>query len=166
VKHLKKNQLVDRFNHVISKAQDEEVDVLHSFLDALEKKRENNGTFLANALHIETTYLDEEKYECQIPIQPLINNVINTVHGGITATLIDTAMGTLISHNIEDNIAPVTTELKINYLKPGIGETLTCVATYLHKGKKLRVCEAKVYNDDQNLVAHSTGSFYMSKQKK
>ena len=96
-----------------------------------------------------------------IPNTPIIQNALNIVHGGITATLLDSAMGGLVHHILPPDKAAVTTEIKINYVAPGVGKELSCVAGMIHKGNKTVVTEGKVFRDDGTLIAHSTASFFI-----
>jgi uncharacterized protein (TIGR00369 family) len=83
------------------------------------------------------------------------------VHAGVQATIADhtagAAAGTLAS--AEQVILAV--EFKINLLRPGLGERITCRAEVLKAGKRLMVCEARVNawrGSEQKLVATLTST--------
>ncbi|NLO22450.1 MAG: PaaI family thioesterase [Syntrophomonadaceae bacterium] len=81
------------------------------------------------------------------------------LHGGLIATLADTAMGLSM---LSLNIRGLTLELNINYLAPvEIGSRLTAQARVIHAGENSLVVEADVYDQRQNLVAKSRGTFFM-----
>jgi uncharacterized protein (TIGR00369 family) len=67
------------------------------------------------------------------------------VHGGVTATIADIVSGfaaytvVLSSHHV------VTVELRVSYLRPGIGTKLVAEGTVLKYGKKLVFCESQVW---------------------
>lgn len=162
----KQNALTDKINHYLEKASIEEVDVLASILDGLEKKQTGDvATYMAGLTKIKSRLIDDTTYEMTIPIHPLILNPLNIVHGGITATLADTAMGSLVGECLPDDKTAVTSEIKMNYLAPGIGDYLRCVAKIVHQGRKTCVTEAKVYTDQDKLAAIASGSFYIIPEK-
>ncbi|MBD8068419.1 PaaI family thioesterase [Bacillus sp. PS06] len=136
-------------------------DIVHSLI---RKQKKQNASYLGELLHAEGKFKDNQ-YEMTIPNSDIIQNSLNIVHGGITATLIDSAMGSLAFHLLPEDQAAVTTELKINYLAPGIGSTLTCIASLINRGSNLIVTEGKVFRDDGKLIAHATGSFFIIKRK-
>jgi uncharacterized protein (TIGR00369 family) len=158
--------MMERIEHILSNANEEEVEVLELVVDAIEQyKSDSKHTLLANTLKMKPTMKEDGTCHCTIPITKLVKNFINTVHGGITATLVDTTMGRLVVNGLLPNESTVTTELKFNYLRPGVGKFLTCVASTIHRGKRLHICEGKVYNDKDELILHATGSFFILKNK-
>src|SRR3712207_8469426 len=46
-------------------------------------------------------------------------NPAGTLHGGVLATLVDTAMGTAVRSATEDSDVPATSQLTVTYLRPG-----------------------------------------------
>ncbi|OZM58476.1 hypothetical protein CIB95_02600 [Lottiidibacillus patelloidae] len=160
-------EMVTRFENLLYSVSEEELEVMETMLDALEKYNvDKSKTLLANTLKMKPEMQDDGSCHCTIPITRLVKNFINTVHGGITATLVDTTMGSLVINNLDPTKGTVTAELKLNYLKPGLGKSLTCVASSIHKGKKIHVCEARVFNDKDELILHATGSFFIIDKKK
>jgi uncharacterized protein (TIGR00369 family) len=159
--HLDNEKLLKRFSDFLSKANDEELLLTEQILNGLQQKQVNQYATYLDALFQTNGKLTNDYYEVIIPIQPLIYNKLNIVHGGITATLADTAMGTYISKLLPNNKSGVTTEFKINYLAPGKGKFLKCKASLIHKGKHIWVAEAKIYTDSDKLCAVAAGSFYI-----
>ncbi|MCA1029942.1 PaaI family thioesterase [Bacillus timonensis] len=157
-----KDNRIDTIQSYLKNATTEEKNVLDLLIEGLVKKQTNqNGSFLGGILHATSRLTDEGTFEMKIPNTEIIQNSLNIVHGGITATLLDSAMGTLVHHVIPSNKAAVTSEMKINYLSAGKGKELTCVASVIHQGSKIVVTEGKVFRDDGKLIAHSTGSFFI-----
>jgi uncharacterized protein (TIGR00369 family) len=159
-------QIVERVEHLLATAEAEELDVFETVLTAFENYNEDKSkTLLANTLKMKPQMQGDGTCHCTIPINRLVKNFINTVHGGITATLVDTTMGSLVINHLAPEEGTVTAELKLNYLKPGVGEAITCVASTIHKGRKIHVCEAKVFSDNDELILHATGSFFIIKKR-
>jgi uncharacterized protein (TIGR00369 family) len=87
-------------------------------------KSGNNPTFISSLLQMDRCLMDDT-CEISIPISPLLYNTLHIVHGGITATLLDTAMGVLANALVPDGYGAVTTQLNVNYIAPGIGDKLS-----------------------------------------
>lgn len=151
----------DELNRFIDESSDQEKAAMKIFLNSLKAKRENtNLTHIASLLQFKTTLIDEKTLEMEMPNSPLLDNSIGIVHGGLTATLLDTALGTLASHVPGNKKGAVTVELKVDFLTPGIGEKFICRAEVVHNGRQLVRMEGKVRNEKGNLIASATGTFF------
>ena len=85
-------------------------------------------------------------------------NPIGSVHGGIAATLLDSAMGCAVHTTLPAGVGYTTAQLNLHYLRamqPGMG-TVRAVGTVLHQGRKQATAEAKLYDADDRLLAHGT----------
>ena len=85
-------------------------------------------------------------------------NPAGTLHGGVLATLVDTAMGTAVRSTIEDGDVPATSQLTVTYLRPGRPGTVGVTARVRTRGEHLTVCEADVEQDGRSL-AHAVATF-------
>jgi uncharacterized protein (TIGR00369 family) len=85
-------------------------------------------------------------------------NPAGTLHGGVLATLVDTAMGTAVRSATDDGNVPATSQLTVTYLRPGKPGELVVTARVRSKGQHLTVCEADVEQDDRGLV-HAVATF-------
>lgn len=80
------------------------------------------------------------------------------VHGGVVSYLADNALTYAGGSVLGDS---VTSEYKINYLRPALGERLTARATVLSSGKRQAVCQCEVIalnNGEERLVAVAQGT--------
>ncbi|BAB06321.1 PaaI family thioesterase [Halalkalibacterium halodurans] len=165
-KRLQQDRIVDKMERFLSTANEEEKDVLSSIVDGLLAKQERRyATYLASLTQIESQEREDGRFEVRLPIGPLVNNPLNMVHGGITATLLDTAMGQMVNRQLPDGQSAVTSELNIHYVKPGMGTYLRAVASIVHQGKQRIVVEGKVYTDQGETVAMGTGSFFVLRSR-
>lgn len=90
-------------------------------------------------------------------------NGIGIVHGGVTASLCDTAMGAAA---MTLGINPVTVEMKLNFLSPGsIESVLVAEGRIVKEGQTLIISEGEVYNGDK-LIAKSLGTYFVQKSNK
>jgi uncharacterized protein (TIGR00369 family) len=85
-------------------------------------------------------------------------NPAGTLHGGVLATLVDTAMGQAVRSAAGDDDVPATSQLTVTYLRPGRPGPLEVSATVRTRGEHLTVCEADVEQDGRSLV-HAVATF-------
>ena len=85
-------------------------------------------------------------------------NPAGTLHGGVVATLVDTAMGQAIRTTTGEGEVPATSQLTVTYLRPGKPGTLRVTARLRTRGEHLTVCEADVEQDGRTLV-HAVATF-------
>jgi uncharacterized protein (TIGR00369 family) len=85
-------------------------------------------------------------------------NPAGTLHGGVVATLVDTAMGQAVRTTTEDGEVPATSQLTVTYLRPGRPGRLEVQARVRSRGQHLTVCEADVEQDGR-AVAHAVATF-------
>lgn len=81
------------------------------------------------------------------------------VHGGVFATIIDTAASWAIFYGIEDHDAGMTSvDLKLNYLAPAVSGKLIAKGRQIKIGKTLGYAEAEVTDENGKLLAHGTST--------
>ena len=84
-----------------------------------------------------------------------------SVHGGVFASIIDSACACATMSNDPKTFAS-TINLQVAFLKPVTkGGTLTCQSEVVKNGRNVSFCEAKVWNEKDELVA--TGSSQIMK---
>ena len=80
------------------------------------------------------------------------------VHGGVLATLIDTATFWSVFMRIPEDAGLVNVDLKLNYLKPVEKGLLRAEGFAIRSGKSISYAESKVRDIDGALVAHGTST--------
>ena len=85
-------------------------------------------------------------------------NEAGTVHGGVLATLVDTAMGQAVRSRTGEDDVPATSQLTVTYLRPGKPGPLQVTGRVSKQGEHLTVCEADVEQDGRTLV-HAVATF-------
>jgi uncharacterized protein (TIGR00369 family) len=86
-------------------------------------------------------------------------NPIGTVHGGLAATLLDSAMGCAVHSTLPAGVGYTTLELKVNFVRPITNETgrILCEGTVVHGGGRVATAEGRVFAEaDGALLAHGT----------
>ena len=85
-------------------------------------------------------------------------NAAGTLHGGVLATLVDTAMGQAVRSSTGEHDVPATSQLTVTYLRPGKPGHLRATGRVSTQGEHLTVCEADVEQDGRTLV-HAVATF-------
>ena len=80
------------------------------------------------------------------------------VHGGVLATLIDTATFWAGFLRLPDDAGLVNVDLKLNYLKAVTGGQLRAEGRCLRAGRQISYAEASVFDAANELVAHGTST--------
>lgn len=85
---------------------------------------------------------------------------LGIMHGGVTATLLDTAMGMAARTMAPPEHHVVTVQLNVNFTRPAWnGETVTAVGEVQHSGRQTAVVRGELRTADDLLIA--TGSATM-----
>jgi uncharacterized protein (TIGR00369 family) len=85
-------------------------------------------------------------------------NPIGTVHGGLAATLFDSAMGCAVHTMLPAGVGYTTVELKVNFLRPITVRTgrILCEGKTIHVGGRLATAEARLLDEAGKLYGHAT----------
>jgi uncharacterized protein (TIGR00369 family) len=85
-------------------------------------------------------------------------NPAGTVHGGFTATLLDTCMGLAVQSTLEKGIGQTTLEFKISLVRPITPETglIKAEGLVLSRGRRVGTAEGRVIDNRGRLLAHGT----------
>ncbi|MEO6656460.1 MAG: PaaI family thioesterase [Pyrinomonadaceae bacterium] len=81
------------------------------------------------------------------------------LHGGVTATLIDTAMAFAVRTRVGPNEGTATIDLTVHYLRPHISGTFTCTAKVVRAGKRIFTVTADVRGEDGKLIATAISTY-------
>lgn len=85
-------------------------------------------------------------------------NPLGTIHGGWTATILDSAMACAAHSTLRAGEGYTTLEMKLNYVRPvmpGSGE-VRCEGRLIHRGGTIATTEGKLVDERGRLLAHGT----------
>jgi uncharacterized protein (TIGR00369 family) len=87
-------------------------------------------------------------------------NPLGTVHGGVIATLLDSAAGCAVHSTLPAGWGYTTLDLATKYLRPATVDTgrLRAEGTVLHRGRTIALAEARLVDERGRLLAHATSS--------
>ena len=85
-------------------------------------------------------------------------NPIGVVHGGLAATLLDSAMGCAVHSALPAGAGYTTLEIKVNFVRPMTAETgrVRCEARLIHLGGRTATAEGRIVDGAGRLYAHGT----------
>jgi uncharacterized protein (TIGR00369 family) len=80
------------------------------------------------------------------------------VHGGFSATLLDSSMGLAILSTLERGLGQTTLEFKISLVRPITPETgpITAEGVVLSRGRRIGTAEGRITDLQGRLLAHGT----------
>lgn len=87
-------------------------------------------------------------------------NPIGSVHGGVYATLLDSAAGCAVHSRLPAGARYTSLDLSVKFLRSLRTDTGTvrCEGTVLHLGARTALAEARITDGDGRLCAHATSS--------
>lgn len=109
-------------------------------------------------LGCEIAEIHEGKVIVTLKVQPHHLNLIGIVHGGVHATLIDSAMG-LVAMIARPHDSVVTTNLSMNYVAKAELGRIIVTAEMIHSSRKSISTQACARMENGELCAFGTGTF-------
>ncbi len=85
-------------------------------------------------------------------------SAIGMVHGGIAATLLDTALGCAVHTMLPVGVGYTTLELHVNYVRPMTIQTglIRAEGEVIHVGRSVATAQARITDAAGKLYAHAT----------
>ncbi|MER5470633.1 PaaI family thioesterase [Streptomyces sp. NPDC002935] len=87
-------------------------------------------------------------------------NPIGSVHGGIFATLLDSAAGCAVQSVLPQGTGYTSLDLTVKFLRPVTVDTgkVRAVGTVLNSGRRTALAQAELFDGADRLLAHTTSS--------
>jgi len=98
----------------------------------------------SSLLNAEITVFGAGLVKLRIPIRDNLKQQNGFVHGGVISYAVDNAL-TFAGGSVLGP-AVVTSEFKINYIRPALGEQIVARASVVHAGKRQAVCRCEVHS--------------------
>lgn len=117
-----------------------------------------NGSPFPTHLPFRLVAIGPDEAQVELEIGPNHLQPLGTVHGGILATLIDTATYWAAFLPLPEDAGLVNVDLKLNYLRPVNQGVLIADGRCLRSGRTISYAEARVTDGDGRLVAHGTST--------
>ncbi len=113
---------------------------------------------VANLLNMRLTEVKKGRAVFEIDIGEQHYNPIGVVHGGIAATMLDSAMGCAVQTTLDAGVGYTTLEIKVNMVRAVTlaAGRLFAIATLIHAGNRTATAEGKFVDAAGRLYAHGT----------
>jgi len=102
--------------------------------------------------------IDDDSCRIDLTVQAAHFQPFGIIHGGVLASLIDTATFWAGFLRLPDEVGLVNVDLKLNYLKAVSNGLLLTQGRCLRAGRQISYTEASVRDDKGELVAHGTST--------
>jgi len=84
-------------------------------------------------------------------------NSFDVVHGGASMTLLDVSMATA-ARSVAPGMGVVTIEMKTTFMRAARG-VLVAKGRLIHRTRTMAFAESRIYDADDQLCTHATGTF-------
>jgi uncharacterized protein (TIGR00369 family) len=87
-----------------------------------------------------------------------LGNPLGIVHGGVAATLLDSALSCAVHTTLAPGERYTTVDLHVHYTR-AVGHDhgrITATGTVVHRGNRIATAEGRIVDDAGRLVAHGT----------
>ena len=113
---------------------------------------------IASLLNFELVELSEGHAIFAVEPKEYHYNPIGVVHGGLAATLLDSAMGCAVHSTLPAGAGYTTLEIKVNFVRPITADTgrVRAEAKLIHLGGRTATAEGRVIDEAGKLYAHAT----------
>jgi uncharacterized protein (TIGR00369 family) len=104
--------------------------------------------------------VEEGKVTVLMPAAEFHYNPLGTVHGGVIATLLDTAAGCTVHSTLPAGAGYTSLDLMTRFIRPVTVESglLRCEGGIISRGRRTAVAEAHLYDERGKLLAHATSN--------
>ena len=115
---------------------------------------------IAHTLGFTLAELDEGRAVFTVQPAEYHYNPIGMVHGGVAATLMDSAMGCAVHSRLPAGVGYTTLEMKLNLLRAITVDNgpVRCEGTVIHLGRTTALAEARMTDAAGRLLAHGTST--------
>jgi len=114
---------------------------------------------LARALGMQLVDVKLDEAAISMEMRDDLKQPHGVLHGGVTATLIDTTMAFAVRTRIPNGEPTATIDLTIHYLRPHVEGTITCTAKNVRAGKRIFTVSAEVMNREGKLLATAVSTY-------
>ena len=113
----------------------------------------------AKMIGMELVDMRHDEAVIKIDMRDELRQPAGLLHGGVTATLIDTAMAFAVITRLAEDERASTIDLTVHYLRPHTEGTFTCTAKVVRAGKRIFTVSADVVNEQDKLIATAVSTY-------
>lgn len=113
----------------------------------------------AKMIGMELVDMRTDEAVIKIEMRDELRQPAGVLHGGVTATLIDTAMAFAVITRLAEDERASTIDMTVHYLRPHTEGTFTCTAKIVRAGKRIFTVSADVENEQGKLIATALSTY-------
>lgn len=113
----------------------------------------------ARLLGIELTDIKPGEAVLKMKMRDELRQPYGVLHGGATASLIDTAMAFAIIASTGEDEKATTVNLTVHYLRPVTEGEIVCTAKMVRTGKRILTVSAEVRGEQGKLIATALSTY-------
>jgi uncharacterized protein (TIGR00369 family) len=115
---------------------------------------------IAHTLGFDLVDVDRGRAVFHVRTAEYMYNPIGSVHGGVYATLLDSAAGCAVHTMLSAGTRYTTLDLSVKFLRAMTAEsgTVRCIGTVTHLGSRTALAEARMVDESDRLLATATSS--------
>jgi uncharacterized protein (TIGR00369 family) len=110
-------------------------------------------------LGIELVKASWGRAEIQVTVSTRLTQSVGFAHGGVTASLVDSAIGLALCTMLDRKVLITTVDLTVNFIAPARLGVLRARGRIIHKGKHLAVGEAEVRDLKGTLISKGSATY-------
>ena len=115
---------------------------------------------ILETLGVDSFTFEEDRIEFRLTPREFHYNPIGSVHGGVFATMLDSACGCAVHYRLPVGVFYTSLDLSVKFLRPvsvGTGQ-ITAVGTVVHLGRRTALAEARLTDAAGRILATATSS--------
>lgn len=113
----------------------------------------------AKFLGIQLEAVEPGRATMSLEIREELKQNAGVVHGGVVASLIDSAMAFAILPLLKDDERTTTVDLTISYLRPLVNGEISATARVVREGGRIVVLSADLHDESGNLAATALSTY-------
>lgn len=157
---MKKDGLFLKLNNIT----DEDIDSISRLIEAWKRSKSGPLAYIEELMNFQFLGKDPRGvHRYQMLITDAVKNRIGTLHGGMIATFVDTSIGATLINEFGEDLSVVTLDLSVRYLLPGREGKVVAETEVVKRGKTIFVVEAKLWDQQEKLIATASSTFYRIK---
>ncbi len=119
----------------------------------------NESVTIARYFGMQLSFNDAGNAVIDLPYNPQLNHARGGIHGGVYATLLDSAGALTAAVHRDSSGWLATSELSIHFLLPAERTALRATGTIIKHGRRQDIVEMELHDAKGRLVGHATGTF-------
>jgi uncharacterized protein (TIGR00369 family) len=129
-----------------------------TFLKSIAGRGRPQAAPIAECLAFELVEVEAGRTVFEVTASEFHYNPIGTVHGGLVATLCDSAIGAAVHSTLERGQGYTSIDLQVRFLKAITRGRFRCEGRVVHRGSRIAVGEAQVVDEMGKVYARATSS--------